>query len=250
MQESTFKLLAYRLNKIGYDFSDRKETLERYFTKLIFTQESWSLQYIATLIGKRLCKDFKMELPNDLEVAYQGIRFLEMLPKNLVDYRIGYTPEGTPSIVILPQHYFEEELEEKAIEPELDPEEIEYSKRDLVHKRFWRGNIFSVDIDSLDILNNVVFKIDTNISILEDPSYDKSEHKHLEKSKSKVLVDKYTNINKFYFRHFYDTRGRIYSCGYHINPQGTKYKKAILTMINNTQWIQEDKDSLKDFLIN
>jgi len=249
MKESTFKLLVYRLNKIGYDFSDRRETLEKYFTKLIFTQESWSLQYIAALVGKRLCRDFKVELPNDLEIAYQGIRFLEMLPKNLVDYRVGYTPEGTPSIVIIPQYYFEEELEEKAIEPELDPE-IEYSKKDLIHKRFWKGKIFDLDIDSLDILNNVAFTIDKNISILEDPSYDKSEHKHLEKSRSKELVDKYTNINKFYFRHFYDTRGRIYSRGYHINPQGTKYKKAMLTMINNTKWDQEDKDSLKDFLKN
>jgi len=249
MKESTFKLLVYRLNKIGYDFSDKKDILEKYFTKLLFTQESWALQYIAALIGKRLCRDFKVELSNDLEVAYQGIRFLEMLPKNLVDYRIGYTPEGTASIVILPQHYFEEEIEEKSIEPELDPE-IEYSKRDLIHKRFWKGSIFDLDMDSLDILNNVAFTIDKSISILEDPSYDKSEHKHLEKSRSKELVNKYINIKEFYFRHFYDTRGRIYSRGYHINPQGTKYKKAMLTMINNIKWNQEDKDNLKDFLKN
>lgn len=34
--------------------------------------------------------------------------------------------------------------------------------------------------------------------------------------------------NRFYLNHKVDKRGRIYSHGYHINPQGTAFKKAML----------------------
>jgi hypothetical protein len=34
--------------------------------------------------------------------------------------------------------------------------------------------------------------------------------------------------NRFWFNHKVDKRGRIYSHGYHINPQGTSFKKAML----------------------
>lgn len=36
--------------------------------------------------------------------------------------------------------------------------------------------------------------------------------------------------NKFYLTHKVDKRGRIYSQGYHINPQGTSFKKAVVEL--------------------
>jgi len=36
--------------------------------------------------------------------------------------------------------------------------------------------------------------------------------------------------NRFYFNNKVDKRGRIYSCGYHINPQGSPFKKAQLEL--------------------
>lgn len=38
--------------------------------------------------------------------------------------------------------------------------------------------------------------------------------------------------NKFYLTHKYDKRGRIYSCGYTINPQGNSYQKAVIELSN------------------
>lgn len=43
--------------------------------------------------------------------------------------------------------------------------------------------------------------------------------------------------NRFYIPNKPDTRGRIYSQGYHINPQGTAYKKAMLQLAD-TEVIQ------------
>ena len=38
------------------------------------------------------------------------------------------------------------------------------------------------------------------------------------------------NNNLMYLNNKYDKRGRLYSQGYHINPQGTSYKKAIIDL--------------------
>lgn len=40
------------------------------------------------------------------------------------------------------------------------------------------------------------------------------------------------NDNHMYITNKYDKRGRIYSQGYHINPQGTSYKKACIDLYN------------------
>lgn len=37
-------------------------------------------------------------------------------------------------------------------------------------------------------------------------------------------------VNKFYLTHKYDTRGRVYSQGYHINYQGNSYNKAVVEL--------------------
>lgn len=38
--------------------------------------------------------------------------------------------------------------------------------------------------------------------------------------------------NEFHITHRYDKRGRTYSCGYHVNPQGTAYCKAVVEFAN------------------
>jgi hypothetical protein len=37
---------------------------------------------------------------------------------------------------------------------------------------------------------------------------------------------------KFYLKHHYDTRGRVYCQGYYVNYQGSQYKKAIVQLAN------------------
>jgi DNA-directed RNA polymerase len=38
----------------------------------------------------------------------------------------------------------------------------------------------------------------------------------------------FTAGNRFYMTHKYDKRGRTYSQGYHINPQGNDWNKAVI----------------------
>ena len=38
--------------------------------------------------------------------------------------------------------------------------------------------------------------------------------------------------DEVYLTHKFDRRGRTYSCGYHVNTQGTDYNKAVLGLKN------------------
>lgn len=49
--------------------------------------------------------------------------------------------------------------------------------------------------------------------------------------------------NKFYFQHKVDKRGRIYTYGYHLNPQGNEFKKATLNFAH-----KETVSGVDDFL--
>lgn len=54
---------------------------------------------------------------------------------------------------------------------------------------------------------------------------------HIEQS-CVVYETMYKEGNRFYIPNKVDKRGRIYSQGHHINPQGTSYKKAMLDLCN------------------
>lgn len=60
------------------------------------------------------------------------------------------------------------------------------------------------------------------------------------KKQAKVFYDHSLNVmeglmalsQEFWMTHKYDRRGRTYAVGYHINPQGTDYNKAVLELAN------------------
>lgn len=91
-------------------------------------------------------------------------------------------------------------------------------------------------LDVLNTMNKVALQLDTEFlcKLEEEPTFDLDTQDKLDqwnafKQQSYMF---YTLLqsqgNKFYFNHKVDKRGRIYSQGYHLNPQGTAFKKAML----------------------
>lgn len=96
------------------------------------------------------------------------------------------------------------------------------------------------------ILNNVEEEPTSDLDVIEDkPDKPMSEiekvraiaqqkknwARHLEQSAyfyNHILI----NNNKMYVTNKFDKRGRVYSQGHHINPQGTSYKKSIIDLYN------------------
>jgi DNA-directed RNA polymerase len=81
-----------------------------------------------------------------------------------------------------------------------------------------------------------------------------SSFEQSEREKSFVLRDKETNEiidyllengNKFYFGWRYDKRCRMYSQGYHVNPQGNEYRKAMLSYSDTELLTKEGIQYLK-----
>lgn len=91
-------------------------------------------------------------------------------------------------------------------------------------------------LDVLNTINKVALTLDTEFlsfyeevptHVLETQDQINNWRDFKEQSYGfyKLMVD---CGNRFYFTHKPDKRGRLYSQGYHINPQGTSFKKAQL----------------------
>lgn len=105
-----------------------------------------------------------------------------------------------------------------------------------------KGNNHEGDLclDVINKMNKVCLRLDTQfLSILnETPTFvlddqDKLDqwNKFIKQSYSFYLMLA-THDNEFYLTHKVDKRGRIYAQGYHLNTQGTAFKKAMIELAN------------------
>jgi len=102
------------------------------------------------------------------------------------------------------------------------------------------GNHHDGDIclDVLNTMNKVAFKLDLDFlcKVEEEPTFDlDSQDKQDQWTRFKKQSYRFYSLmaqqgNRFYFVNKVDKRGRIYSCGYHLNPQGAAFKKAQLEL--------------------
>lgn len=95
-------------------------------------------------------------------------------------------------------------------------------------------------LDVLNTMNKVALQLDTEFlsSVEEEPTFELDTKEKVEQW-TRFKANSYefyylmvTQGNRFYLTHKVDKRGRIYSCGYHINTQGTAFKKACLELAN------------------
>ena len=102
------------------------------------------------------------------------------------------------------------------------------------------GNHHDGDIclDVLNIINKVAFKLDTQFlsKVEEMPTFDLDTQEKVDQwTKYKAQSYRFyqlmvRNGNEIRFNNKVDKRGRIYSVGYHLNPQGSPFKKATLEL--------------------
>ena len=102
------------------------------------------------------------------------------------------------------------------------------------------GNHHDGDIclDVLNTINKVAFKLDLDFlcKVEEQPTYgietqDQEDNwANFKKQSYKFYSLMAQQGNRFYFNNKVDKRGRIYACGYHLNPQGAPFKKAQLEL--------------------
>ena len=95
-------------------------------------------------------------------------------------------------------------------------------------------------LDVLNTMNRVALKLDLDFlsTVEEEPTFDLDTQDKVDqwaqfKEQSYMFYDLMNqNGNRLYLTHKVDKRGRIYSCGYHINTQGSSFKKASLELAN------------------
>jgi hypothetical protein len=104
------------------------------------------------------------------------------------------------------------------------------------------GNHHDGDIclDVLNLMNKVELSLDLDFlcKVEEDPTFDlDTQEKRNEWLRFKKQSYRFYDLiqsqgNVFYMTHKVDKRGRAYSQGYHINPQGSSFKKATIELAN------------------
>lgn len=125
------------------------------------------------------------------------------------------------------------------------PLENNYSSGYLTHNDsliLGTGNHHDGDLclDVLNLMNRTPLRLDTDFlgTVEEDPTFvadtpEKAQQWENFKRQSYefyLLIAQYGN--RFHLTHKVDKRGRIYSQGYHINTQGTAFKKAAVELAN------------------
>lgn len=104
-----------------------------------------------------------------------------------------------------------------------------------------------ISLDVLNRMNKVPLSLSTEFlsTVEEEPTFEIETREQQEqwddfKRQSYYFYSLMVNQgNRFYMTHKVDTRGRIYSQGYHINPQGTAFKKAMIELANK-EMLNED----------
>ena len=95
-------------------------------------------------------------------------------------------------------------------------------------------------LDVLNTMGKVALKLDTDFlsTVEEEPTFDLDSQEKIDQWK-RFKEQSYmfytllaTQGNRFFFNHKVDKRGRIYASGFHLNPQGTSQKKAMLEFAN------------------
>lgn len=100
------------------------------------------------------------------------------------------------------------------------------------------GNHHNGDLclDVLNTMSNVALKLDTDFlcQVEEEPTFELDTQDKVDgwRAFKKQSIDMYVLLaeqgNRLYLNHKVDKRGRIYAHGYHVNTQGTAFKKACL----------------------
>lgn len=93
-------------------------------------------------------------------------------------------------------------------------------------------------LDVLNLMNKVPLKLCTEFlsTVEEAPTFDLVTPEQIDQWVDFMRQSYYfysllvNQGNRFYMTHKPDKRGRIYSQGYHINPQGTAFKRAMLEL--------------------
>lgn len=105
-----------------------------------------------------------------------------------------------------------------------------------------KGNHHDGDLclDVINKMNKVCLKLDTQFlsTLTETPTFILDDQEKIDQW-DKFIKQSYsfylmlaTHDNEFYLTHKVDKRGRIYAQGYHLNTQGTAFKKAMIELAN------------------
>lgn len=169
-----------------------------------------------------------------VNLSKQGI--LEILVDNIVYIRPAFEVTFIPSKVL---HVPPMICEPKEVKNNSDSAYLTLDDNKLILGNKFNKHEGDICLDVINLRNKVGFKIDHDVhknvpAVQPEMKNCTYQEKHLARLEWEKFCEQTNELiefigdNDIWFTHGIDLRGRIYSKGYHLNPIGTDYRKALL----------------------
>lgn len=179
----------------------------------------------AEIIGVLAEQDlFDVVMANDTEEGTMMIECGYSLDEETMQYLAN--TKYLPPMIVPPQKVFHNHAEQYLTK-----------KESLILGGSINHHSNKLSTDVINILNQQALSLDEEIA--EMPEVPNKELDTVEKqhqfnemclASKEVYRELIEHGNEFYFTHKFDKRGRVYSQGYHVQIQGTEYKKALINL--------------------
>ena len=243
LDKDYYKSKQDRIDSIHVDVDD----LMRYIVYIIVPiQGKKPIQSVAGQLGAY--KEFDFTDPFD--AVKTGAELLALACKIDICNIISASNSETGSMLVESRYSLEQETLEKLSKHKYLPPmltkplevvnnhndgHLTFNKSVLIGKSKKHSEKISLDV--INIANSAEMCLDMDIIMTEElankplDTVDKiTSYNEMISSSNEVYEEIINNGNKFYLTHGFDSRGRFYSKGYHINYQGSPYKRACTSL--------------------
>ena len=227
-EEMEKSILGHVTNLNTHDFVDNKEIYIKLFSLVLKDRVARPVQATATQVG----------MSSGIKSAPHAFHWGWLLLKECVDSGLYNIGRSNDNLYVYPGYKLSYEVKHRLAKlqylPPMKSRPLKWTNNTnggwlWESKHLVLGNQFTkhdkpLAYDAINKLQSVAWEIDPNTYLFE-----KESNRAINRQQFLSVIDDYLGKH-FYFVWRYDSRGRSYSSGYHLNLQTNEYGKALLSL--------------------
>ena len=227
-EEMETSILGHVTNLNTHNFVDNKEIYIKLFSLVLKDRVARPVQATATQVG----------MSSGIKSAPHAFHWGWLLLKECIDSGLYNIGRSNDNLYVYPGYKLSYEVKQRLAKlqylPPMKSRPLKWTNNTnggwlWESKHLVLGNQFTkhdkpLAYDAINKLQSVAWEIDANTYLFE-----KESNRAINRQQFLSVIDDYLGKH-FYFVWRYDSRGRSYSSGYHLNLQTNEYGKALLSL--------------------